>query len=155
MEEDIGDVHLYDALYECDQSLKNSHPDFELYRNQQRLKRVGQSIQKPHLPGGWNLDKYKFPHLLNKRWSKRPTAKWYVFIEVDTYLSWIGLLRMLDEFNSSLPMYIGLRLYTSGVRFAYGGAGYILSQTAMCRTVGKRCWFRWQVRGQGRQNSPR
>jgi hypothetical protein len=141
MEEYVGDVHLYDALDECNQSLKNNHPDFELYRNQYRLKNLGQSVQKSHLPGGWNLDKYKFPHLLNKTWSKRPTAKWYVFIEADTYLSWTGLLYMLDQFNPSLLTCIGLPLYTSGVRFAHGGAGYILSHTTMSRTVGRDVGF--------------
>ena len=85
---------------------------------------------------GWKLDKYKFLHMVEETFEERPNAKWYVFIETDSYLFYPALATFLSRLDSSKPYYIGSAVSMGGIDFAHGGSGYVLSNAAMNRLLG-------------------
>ncbi|KAH8704401.1 hypothetical protein GQ44DRAFT_743687 [Phaeosphaeriaceae sp. PMI808] len=107
-EEEIEGRHIHDVFDELSQDLKESWP-------------VG-SLDNP----GWKLDKFKFLPMIDKALRHRPQAKWFIFIEMDTYLS---------KFDSELPYYIGKQMYIGEVLFAHGGSGFALSAAAMLKAT--------------------
>jgi hypothetical protein len=142
-EEDVQGRHIYDALDEISDTLKNTVPEFELYNHLRAHGREGLNstvqfgsgpagaIQNP----GWKLDKWKFLPMVNKALRHRPDAKWFVFIEPDTYIMWPNLLKYLAKFDPSEPHYIGKHMYIGDVLFAHGGSGFALSNTAVRRVT--------------------
>lgn len=135
LEQDIGPYHVYDALANVTESVKQSSSDFDYYRTLQEYKETGQDIAtlRPTTGSGagWNLDKFKFLHMLEKTWTMRPGYKWYVFIEADTYLVRSNLLLWLQRFDVSKPIYLGSPTSLNGENFAHGGSGVILSGVAL------------------------
>lgn len=69
--------------------------------------------------------------MVDKALKHRPEAKWFVFIEADTYLIWPNLLEYLAQFDASKSYYVGKHMYISNILFAYGGAGFAVSNPAM------------------------
>lgn len=85
--------HVFDALESVDKGIRETHPDFELYR---RLKEQGReavissgvyhSGTKDSWTGnaenaGWKLDKWKFLPMVKTTLQEYPDMKWYVFVE--------------------------------------------------------------------------
>ncbi|KAI9812717.1 MAG: hypothetical protein M1827_004473 [Pycnora praestabilis] len=136
MEQDMGGYHIYDSLDEVTEEFKASHDDFKLYRKLQEYRAANQDTQQMGGEGAWNLDKYKFLHMLEKTWRMRPDAKWYVFLEADSYLVWSNLLRWLATMDPTDPLYIGSPSYLGDIEFTHGGSGWIISQEAMKRAIG-------------------
>ncbi|KAL2357405.1 hypothetical protein BJ546DRAFT_308918 [Cryomyces antarcticus] len=150
-EEEIAGHQVYDALDEVDEETKSANPDFRLYN---RLRRHGRhalssaelaewAFAENNASGnndnpGWRLDKWKFLPLVDKALRHRPEARWYIFMEADTYFIWSSLLEWLAHFDSSKPHYIGERMQTGSVVFAYGGSGFIISNRAMRMVSGDR-----------------
>jgi hypothetical protein len=139
----LGPFILNDALRNVDQTLKQSDPDFEIYRAIQRYQSTGRDIEelreersKGDGRSGWRLDKYKFLHIVEQAFEEQPDAKWYVFIETDSYVFWDNLASFLSRFESTRPMYIGSSVWSGSVAFAHGGSGYVLSNAAMNRLLG-------------------
>ncbi|KAE8442196.1 hypothetical protein EG329_003725 [Mollisiaceae sp. DMI_Dod_QoI] len=139
----IGPFLINDALRNVDQKLKNDHPDFEIYRQIKKYQSTGQDIlelqedkKKGDGRSGWKLDKYKFIHMIEETFEMRPDAKWYVFIETDSYVFWDNLAEWLKRLDSKKPWYIGSEVSSNGVSFAHGGSGYILSNAAMNKLLG-------------------
>tara|TARA_R110002003_G_scaffold1926_9_gene23769 strand:+ start:6826 stop:7992 length:1167 start_codon:yes stop_codon:yes gene_type:complete len=142
LEEDIQGHHVYDVLNEVSETLKASVQEFELYEQLRSRGRQGLN-STTHLGSGpsgslenpsWKLDRFKFLPMVNKALQHRPTAKWFIFIEADTYLGWNNLLEYLTRFDSNRNYYIGKQMYIGEVLFAHGGSGFVLSAAAM-RTV--------------------
>lgn len=52
----------------------------------------------------WKLDRFKFLPMVNKTFKYRPGAKWFVFVEADTYLVCNNLVSYLTPFNASRPL---------------------------------------------------
>jgi hypothetical protein len=138
-EEDIQGHHVHDVLNEVSDALKTSVTDFELY---ERLKSKGRNELDTaiHLGSGpsgslenpsWKLDKFKFLPMMDKALRHRPSAKWFVFIEADTYLVWENLLEYMTKFDSNRELYLGKHMYIGDVLFAHGGSGFVLSAAAM------------------------
>jgi hypothetical protein len=138
-EEDIQGHHAYDVLDEVSDALKASVPDFELY---QRVKKEGRNELQTaiHLGSGptgslenpsWKLDKFKFLPMMDKALRHRPNAKWFVFIEADTYLVWENLLEYMTKFDATQELYLGKHMYIEDVLFAHGGSGFVLSVAAI------------------------
>jgi hypothetical protein len=140
-EETIAGHQVYDAFDEVNATIKEQNPDFELYN---RLKQNGRdallasdlatsshgntgNLGNP----GWRLDKWKFLPLVDKALRIRPSAKWYVFVEADTYLVWENLLTWLSTFDASEPHYIGSQMQIGEVIFGHGGSGFAISSPAM------------------------
>jgi len=139
----LGPFIINDALRNVDQSLKRNDPDFEIYRAIQRYQSTGQDIEelkeersKGDGRSGWRLDKYKFLHMVEETFEERPDAKWYVFIETDSYVFWDNLASFLSRFDSTKPMYLGSSVTLGGIAFAHGGSGYVLSNAAMNKLLG-------------------
>ncbi|KAI2642234.1 hypothetical protein GGS21DRAFT_295517 [Xylaria nigripes] len=149
-EEDIEGHRVYDVLDEVNPDIVASHPDFAYYnrlrgkgRNAFTDDEMAQWAAAKNTNGGrdspgWRLDKWKFLPLADKALRIRPQAKWYVFIESDTYVLWRSLLAWLDNYNASEPWYLGQQMQISDVVFAYGGAGFVISRPALEMVVAHR-----------------
>ena len=137
MEMDMAGHHLIDSLDEVSEEIKTNNDDFNLYRTLQTYHELREDPRPlKNGPNGWNLDKYKFLHMLLKTYKYRPDAPWYVFIEADTALIWDNLRTFLNKLDPKKPYYIGSPTYLD-IEFAHGGTGYIISQEAMEVAVGK------------------
>jgi hypothetical protein len=86
--------------------------------------------------GGWRLDKYKFLPLIQHAGETKPDAKWYIYMEDDTYIFLHNLLRHLARFDWRDPWYMGNLAYKHGDYFAHGGAGFTLSRGAWEQSFG-------------------
>ncbi|KAI9716937.1 MAG: hypothetical protein M1812_005086 [Candelaria pacifica] len=136
-EQRIGDYDIYDALEGYSEELMKERDDFKLYRYLQEYMPLGQDPKRLKLQGGWELDKWKFMHILSKTYKARPELDWYLFMEADSYVIWPNLLRWLKDFDHNQIFYLGSPSYLGNVLFAHGGTGYILSNAAMRASVGK------------------
>lgn len=144
-DEEIQGVQLHDALRNMDEGIKQSIPDFNIYNRIRSMGRAGlnsadfadvanSALGKPDNPG-WKLDKWKFLPMVQETYARKPDAKWYVFMEADTYFSWGTLLAWLAQLNHNDPLYIGTETQIADVIFAHGGSGFIVSNPALKRVV--------------------
>jgi hypothetical protein len=137
-EEEIQGQHVYDVFGGISDELKASVPEFELYEHLRKHGREGLK-NTTHLGSGpsgaldnpaWKLDRFKFLPMVDRALRHRPDAKWFVFVEADTYLVWQNLLEYLAMFDAEQPFYIGKHMYIGDVLFAHGGSGFVLSAAA-------------------------
>ncbi|KAF2017717.1 glycosyltransferase family 31 protein [Aaosphaeria arxii CBS 175.79] len=145
LDEEIDGHAVHDVLGGVSEQTKQSSEDFKLYRRLQKQGKRGLgdqqviTAQSGSSKGdylnteneGWKLDKWKFLPMIDEAYQHMPNAKWFVFIESDTYLVWNNLLEYLSNFDASKPYYIGKHLYINDIEFGYGGAGFVLSNPAM------------------------
>ncbi|CAE7218201.1 hypothetical protein CFE70_010280 [Pyrenophora teres f. teres 0-1] len=145
LEEEIEGHAVHDVLKDVTEDTKKKQDDFKLYHQLQEHGRRGVKYEKAETSmsgssqgdylrtdnAGWQLDKWKFLPMVDQALKEKPDAKWYVFIETDTYLGWNNLLQFLGQFDDSKPYYIGKHLFIKDVEFAYGGAGFALSNPAI------------------------
>lgn len=140
-EEKIDGVQIHDAFRNIDPVVKQNVDDFQIYNRLSKRGREGlqtqdfadeanSAIGKPNNPG-WKLDKWKFLPMVKEAYQYKPDAKWFVFMEADTYYSWPTLLAWLSHFDPSEPHYIGTETQIADVIFAHGGSGFVLSNPAM------------------------
>lgn len=144
-DEVISGVPVHDALRNMDEGIKQTVPDFNIYNRIRSMGRAGlaqddfsdagnSALGKPDNPG-WKLDKWKFLPMVQETYRRNPQAKWYVFMEADTYFSWGSLLAWLEKFNPEEALYIGTETQIADVVFAHGGSGFIVSNPAMKRVT--------------------
>ncbi|KAF2736518.1 hypothetical protein EJ04DRAFT_462874 [Polyplosphaeria fusca] len=145
LDEEIEGHAVHDVLNGVSDGMKKQHDDFKLYHHLKKHGRQGLKDQQVVTAqsgsskgdylntdnDGWKLDKWKFLPMVDQAFSKMPNAKWFVFIESDTYLGWNNLLDYLGNFDANKPYYIGKHLYINDIEFGYGGAGFILSNPAV------------------------
>lgn len=144
LDEEIEGRAVHDILKDVSEGTRMRHEDFKLYHHLKEHGRKGveqkvMTTQSGSSKGdylntdnaGWKLDKWKFLPMIDGALREMPEAKWYVFIEDDTYLVWNNLLDYLSNFDEKKPYYIGKHLYINDIEFGYGGAGFILSNPAM------------------------
>ncbi|KAE8420031.1 hypothetical protein BDV36DRAFT_307320 [Aspergillus pseudocaelatus] len=132
-ESELNGHHVYDILATIPESFKANTPDFEVYRSIQQgdFKSVNRSQ-------AWRLDRFKFLPTVERSYELNPAAKWFVFLESDTYIVWDNLFRLLDQFDSAVPLYFGSPTRGRGSSyFAYGGTGFVLSVAAVERLVAR------------------
>lgn len=142
LEQTVGNFKIHDALRNVDEHMKNEHADFEIYRTIQHYNATGQdlnSLKEEQRRGdnraGWKLDKYKFLHMVEDVYEMRPDANWYAFVETDTYMFWPNLIKWLERWESSEPLYMGSPTRIGSQHFAHGGSGYVISKTAMANLL--------------------
>ena len=144
MEQEFHGQHVIDVLADVSDEVKRSNKDFDYYM---KLKEHGlgsfTEAEMAKWPGqeggrkgnkanpGWKLDKWKFLPMAAKAFEMRPKARWFVFIEADTYVLWPNLARWLATFDASRRHYIGRKLSLGETKFAYGGNGIAISAPAM------------------------
>lgn len=100
--------------------------EFDLYEAQQSCP-VSQKDCTKDMKGGWELDKYKFLHMIERAWEMRPNKEWYVFAEADTYVFWPNLINWLrTKANEKEAPYVGSVAFINNRGFAHGGSGYVI-----------------------------
>ncbi|PKX96213.1 glycosyltransferase family 31 protein [Aspergillus novofumigatus IBT 16806] len=142
-EEEINGTRVHDVLRNVNETVKHTSPDFDLYN---RIHEHGRSGLTPadlsRVPNtafgmpdnpGWKLDKWKFLPLIDETLRVRDDAKWYVFMEADTYYIWSNLLQWLAKLDPNKPYYLGNPTQIGPDIFGHGGSGFILSREAMRR----------------------
>ncbi|KAI9653208.1 MAG: hypothetical protein M1831_006166 [Alyxoria varia] len=137
---EVVDGHqVHDALDGIDAGIVDTIPEFDYYR---RLKEYGREGIRPEDQGqdspASNLDKWKFLPIVEKAYRAQPSTPWYAFMEADTYLSLPNLLDYTSRMDHHKPQYVGAQMQIGDDVFAYGGAGLIISNTAMRRVVTRR-----------------
>ncbi|KAL3497089.1 hypothetical protein BJX62DRAFT_2914 [Aspergillus germanicus] len=137
LDEQIGPYRLRDTLADFNETLKETLPDFELYRLQHEFRRTGQDMASLKGEKAWKLDKYKFLHLVEKAWLERPGRDWYFFIETDTYVVWTNLILWLQRISPPKdPLYLGSIAYFRNDPFAHGGSGIVISGKLLEQFIG-------------------
>ncbi|RYP59103.1 hypothetical protein DL769_008677 [Monosporascus sp. CRB-8-3] len=144
MEEDIEGHHVYDVLDQVSDTIKDTMPEFKLYNHIRASGRQGLNYQTVFGSGpsgalenlGWKLDKWKFLPMVDRALQHRPNAKWFVFVESDTYMVWHNMLEYLSRFDASQPHYLGKHMYIGDILFAHGGSGFALSNPALRKVTG-------------------
>lgn len=145
--ERIGNVVVHDCLKDVQAKLRESHSQFQIYRDARKVKPFpgftekepaipslrpyNVEISKMDLKGGWDLDKYKNVPILYQTWKAYPNKKWYIFIDADSALFLGNMLRYLNaNYDPTKPLYIGSQTLLGNELFAHGGTGYVLSGAA-------------------------
>ncbi|KAJ5398067.1 hypothetical protein N7509_006180 [Penicillium cosmopolitanum] len=139
-EEDIAGLRTRDVFQNASDSVL-AKTDFAIYLRAKAQGRAG-LLQQDHTKvangpsgmmdnPGWKLDKWKFLPMVQEARAYRPDAKWYVFLEADTYPIWPNLLSWLANFDSQKEMYIGNQMQIGDNLFAHGGSGFVLSNAAI------------------------
>ncbi|KAF2733868.1 hypothetical protein EJ04DRAFT_467664 [Polyplosphaeria fusca] len=131
-DEKIGDHQAVDILSTLPTSYTINNTDFDAYATHKKAHADGDAVG--YSMAGWKLDRFKFLPMVDKAYEMNPTAKWYVFLESDVYFFWDTLFRLLDQMKPEEPHYMGSPVAGSYDRyFAYGGAGFVLSQGLMAK----------------------
>lgn len=134
--------HVHDVLESLPESFRNNTPEFEAHDAIAQ----GQPPDAVDDRLGWNLDRFKFLPMVEKAYRLSPSAKWFVFLESDTYFVWDNLFRLLDKFDPWTPWYMGSPSPGRHTKddevtwFAYGGAGFVLSIGALEKLFAQSFW---------------
>ncbi|KAJ6150739.1 hypothetical protein N7470_007333 [Penicillium chermesinum] len=142
-DEKISGVQVYDILQNVTEETMRKEPEFQLYKKLQSVGREGLTKEdwgedgngpfgKTNNPG-WKLDKWKFLPMTDGALEVKPDAKWFIFIEPDTYMVWQNLVNWLDHLDHTRSYYLGSPMQMEDMLFGYGGSGVILSNKAMNR----------------------
>ncbi|KAK4164443.1 glycoprotein-N-acetylgalactosamine 3-beta-galactosyltransferase [Cladorrhinum sp. PSN259] len=141
--ETIGTFNIIDVLANMTEATK-ARPDFDVYRQQPEYDAHNVYVEAAGVdgdnfgpPGGWIIDKYKFMPLMAHAGENWPKAKWYIYMEDDTYLFLPNVLAYLDKFDWRKPHYLGSFAAKSNITFAHGGAGFAISRGAWERSFGE------------------
>ncbi|KAJ6782732.1 hypothetical protein PWT90_08989 [Aphanocladium album] len=137
LEQQIGKYHIYNVLDQVEDILTSDRAEFLLYQAQQDCP-ISQKECTTGMPGGWDLDKYKFMNMVLRTWEMRPGRKWYVFVEADTYIVWSNLISWLNtRMDASEDIYVGGIAFLNNLPFAHGGTGYAISGVLLRRLATK------------------
>lgn len=133
-EQKVGRLHAHDVIADLPPWYQKHNKEFKDYNNLNKPDTDASSIS---YADGHRLDKFKFLPMIEYAYEKNPTAKWFIFLEADTFIAWNNVFQLLDQYNHSLPLYFGSpapgRILPDGKKtwFAHGGTGYALSSAAM------------------------
>ncbi|KAL4942822.1 hypothetical protein BDV06DRAFT_156672 [Aspergillus oleicola] len=137
LDEQIGPYRIRDTLADFNETLKETLPDFELYRLQHEFRRTNQDMASLKGEQAWKLDKYKFLHLVEKAWLERPGYDWYFFFETDTYIVWTNLILWMQRISPPTEaLYLGSIAYFMNDPFAHGGSGFLISGELLKQFIG-------------------
>lgn len=126
-EERLGDRQIIDILAELPKSYEKDNLDFQAYVEQRKAHIEGDTVRENSR--SFKLDRFKYLPMVDKAYISNPKAKWFVFLESDVYFFWDTLFRLLSQLDPSEPHYLGApHKGSEGRYFAYGGAGFVLSQ---------------------------
>ncbi|KAL4952720.1 hypothetical protein BDW69DRAFT_167081 [Aspergillus filifer] len=137
LDEQIGPYRIRDTLVDFNETLKETLPDFELYRLQHEFRRTNQDMASLKGDKAWKLDKYKFLHMVEKAWLERPGRDWYFFFETDTYIVWTNLVLWMQRISPPTEaLYLGAIAYFMNDPFAHGGSGFLISGELLKQFIG-------------------
>ncbi|KAL5119908.1 hypothetical protein ACEQ8H_002270 [Pleosporales sp. CAS-2024a] len=133
-DERLGDRHVIDILAELPKSYAANNADFQAYVDQKKAHTEGETVRESQR--SFKLDRFKYLPMVDKAYAASPKAKWFVFLEADVYVFWDTLFRLLSQLDPASPHYLGEPHKGSDGRFfAYGGAGFVLSQGLMKKLI--------------------
>lgn len=141
MAEEVMGHTVVDCLVNSSEILKSSD-EFGLWRLQQQALEEDTGIHPQDDPAvtasqmGWDLDKYKNLPMLAHAYKLRPQAKWFVFMDADSYILWDSMVSWLSSLNHQHVLYMGSAVGLPPARFAHGGSGVVISQGAMQQSFG-------------------
>jgi hypothetical protein len=125
---EIDGIPVHNALEDIGGETKRRHDEFREYQLMH-----ADSEHKPDKGKTKNLDKWKFLPMVYKAYHLNSAARFFVFIEADTSLSWTNLLQWADRLDYRIPYYSGAPTIVDKVHLAQRGAGILLSQGALRR----------------------
>lgn len=133
-DERLGDRQVLDILAELPKSYESNNLDFQAYVEKKKAHIEGETVKEAQR--SFKLDRFKYLPMVDKAYTANPTAKWYVFLESDVYFFWDTLFRQLSQMDHRDPHYLGAPHKGSDGRFfAYGGAGFVLSNGLMKKLI--------------------
>jgi hypothetical protein len=124
----IDGIPVYNALEDIGSETKRQHEEFREYQLIH-----ADSEHKPDPGKTKTLDKWKFLPMVYKAYHLKPDAKFFIFIEADTSLSWTNVLQWAGRLDYRIPYYSGAPTFIHSVQLAQRGSGILLSQGAMQR----------------------
>jgi hypothetical protein len=142
-EESVGRFRTYDVIANLPAAYyQNKHEDLKVHDaiNDPNVANLEQAISSA---AGWKLDRFKFLPMVEYAFHERPQAKWFVFVEADTYVVWDTLFQLLGQYDPTTAWYMGSptpgrRLETGEESwFAFGGAGFVLSTAAIQKLLSR------------------
>ncbi|KNG50759.1 glycosyltransferase family 31 protein [Stemphylium lycopersici] len=119
---------VYNALESIGHDTKTAHDEFKEY---QLMRADPGHTPDPTKTG--KLDKWKMLPMVYKSYRMNPSARFFVFIEADTALSWTNLLQWVKRLDYRIPYYNGAPSFISGTQLAQRGPGIVISQGALRR----------------------
>jgi hypothetical protein len=124
----IDGIPVHNALDSIGSETKRLHEEFREYQL------MHADAEHKADPGKTKtLDKWKFLPMVYKAYHLKPDAKFYIFIEADTSLSWTNVLQWAGRLDYRIPYYSGAPTFINSVQLAQRGSGIMLSQGAMRR----------------------
>lgn len=108
LEQEFEGYPVHDILSNVGSVWKDTHQDFEVYRQLQRLAKeendTAEAIAELASGKAWDLDKWKFmPMLFESYRQAKQEVEWFVMMEADTSLSWTNLVWWLNTLDSRKP----------------------------------------------------
>ncbi|KAF7959631.1 hypothetical protein EAE96_001246 [Botrytis aclada] len=135
-EEEVGAFRIRDALADVSVRECKEYSEFAVYDELQMYLQEGRDTHE--LKGGYKLARYKNMAIKRMIWKMLGAEssvlwrrKWYVFIDMDTFIEWNNLLVLLEHLNPMNHMYIGSPVWGPTPPFAHGGSGYVFSYKAL------------------------
>ncbi|KAK9460863.1 uncharacterized protein V1516DRAFT_624367 [Lipomyces oligophaga] len=139
---DVIDGHpVIDILAYTEPSVKNSD-SFRGYQRQSRLINEHANVElyekEANIENSWDLDKFKNIRMITHAYRTKPDAKWYIFIDGDSYVFWSNMFAWLNTLNPEEYLYLGSQTYVNDLSFAHGGSGVVLSGALVRKVFGSK-----------------
>ena len=125
---EIDGIPVHNALANIGSESKRTHDEFREYQLM-----LEDGDHKPDRGKTKELDKWKFLPMVYKAYKLKPDAKFVVFIEADTSLSWTNMLQWINRLDYRIPYYAGAPIFIDSVQTAQRMSGIMLSQGALRR----------------------
>ncbi|KAI0095901.1 hypothetical protein F4814DRAFT_457491 [Daldinia grandis] len=135
-EQTIGGHHIYDFLDQLSETLRDAISEFELYNQlhisvgeeqEYRTGRLDGALRPPNK----RHQQWKLLPIAERALQYRPQARWYVFLEADTYMVWQNVLDYLANFDAEQPYYLGSDMNVQDVLSPPKELGFALSNPAI------------------------
>ncbi|KAF2847483.1 glycosyltransferase family 31 protein [Plenodomus tracheiphilus IPT5] len=128
--DEIEGYEVHNALEPISGDTKRNHNEFREYQLMH-----ADAEHKPDAGKTKDLDKWKFLPMVYQAYHLRPSARFFVFIEADTSLSWTNLLQWVGRLDYRIPYHSGAPTFMGGIQISQRGSGIMLSQGALRRYV--------------------
>lgn len=119
---------VHDALSAVSHKVRTRNGDFREYQIMS-----ADAEHKPEAEKLKELEKWKMLPMVYKAYHMNPDARFVIFIEEETALSWSNLLQWVGRLDYRIPYYSGAPAYISGTQSAQRGSGIMISQGALRR----------------------
>ncbi|KAI8957276.1 hypothetical protein F5Y11DRAFT_360963 [Daldinia sp. FL1419] len=111
VEETINEQHIYNFLDQINETLRDTISEIELYNRLYANAREELEHQTSRLDStphslGRKLRKWKLLPIAEKALRYMSDARWFVFLEVDTYMIWGNVQEYLTQIDAEQPQYL-------------------------------------------------